>query len=183
MKYLVTLLVLQVIIFTTGAKAATMTEKILYHGRCDCGQVRIGITAEPLFTQICHCNQCRDLAALSKTDVEPVGYAHTVALMSKHFKILAGEDKLEEHAGKTSYRYLCSNCKVLIYGVSQDPEQRQGMGINRGVFTAVDQILSEAFQPIRHVYYVDRIIDISDGLPKFKDFPSEIGGTGIKVES
>ena len=33
-------------------------------------------------------------------------------------------------------------------------------------------------EPTMHVYYKDKTISIKDGLPKFKDFPTEFGGSG-----
>ncbi len=29
-----------------------------------------------------------------------------------------------------------------------------------------------------HVYYAERVLSMPDGLPKFKDFPVEYGGSG-----
>jgi hypothetical protein len=34
------------------------------------------------------------------------------------------------------------------------------------------------FKPGAHVNYAQSILPIKDGLPKFKDFPKELGGSG-----
>jgi hypothetical protein len=34
------------------------------------------------------------------------------------------------------------------------------------------------FKPNVHLNYVETILPIRDGLPKLKDFPAEIGGSG-----
>jgi hypothetical protein len=34
------------------------------------------------------------------------------------------------------------------------------------------------FQPAVHVNYQDAVLKIKDGLPKLKDFPKEMGGSG-----
>ncbi len=34
------------------------------------------------------------------------------------------------------------------------------------------------FAPGLHVNYAETVLPIKDGLPKFKDFPAELGGTG-----
>jgi hypothetical protein len=35
-----------------------------------------------------------------------------------------------------------------------------------------------AFAPAVHVNYAETVLPIRDGLPKLKDFPSELGGSG-----
>ena len=36
-----------------------------------------------------------------------------------------------------------------------------------------------AFTPALHVNYAETVLPIRDGLPKLKDFPAEMGGSGI----
>ena len=35
-----------------------------------------------------------------------------------------------------------------------------------------------AFQPTLHVHYGEKVLAMRDGLPKFKDFPKDFGGSG-----
>ena len=37
------------------------------------------------------------------------------------------------------------------------------------------------FQPASHVNYAERVIDMRDGLPKFRDMPEIAGGSGKMV--
>jgi hypothetical protein len=37
------------------------------------------------------------------------------------------------------------------------------------------------FQPALHVNYQETVLRIRDGLPKMKDMPSEMGGSGIAL--
>ena len=37
------------------------------------------------------------------------------------------------------------------------------------------------FNPKVHLNYAETILPIKDGLPKLKDFPAEIGGSGEKL--
>jgi hypothetical protein len=37
------------------------------------------------------------------------------------------------------------------------------------------------FEPTVHVHYGESILPIKDGLPKFKDMPAEMGGSGETV--
>ncbi len=38
-----------------------------------------------------------------------------------------------------------------------------------------------AFEPALHVNYAEKALAVVDGLPKFKDFPSELGGSGERL--
>ena len=38
-----------------------------------------------------------------------------------------------------------------------------------------------AFAPGVHVNYAETVLSMQDGLPKFKDFPTEFGGSGEMV--
>jgi hypothetical protein len=37
------------------------------------------------------------------------------------------------------------------------------------------------FEPIAHVNYAERVIDMRDGLPKFRDMPQAAGGSGERI--
>jgi hypothetical protein len=38
-----------------------------------------------------------------------------------------------------------------------------------------------AFNPVVHLNYAETVLPIKDGLPKLKDFPAEVGGSGELV--
>jgi len=40
---------------------------------------------------------------------------------------------------------------------------------------------SVAFEPKEHLFYSERVMNVPDGLPKFRDMPGEIGGSGQLV--
>ena len=42
-------------------------------------------------------------------------------------------------------------------------------------------IPSQEFTPGVHVNYAETVLPMKDGLPKMKDFPSELGGSGESV--
>lgn len=44
------------------------------------------------------------------------------------------------------------------------------------VYSAVIPTLK--FQPAVHVNYAEKVLSLKDGLPKMKDFPAEMGGSG-----
>jgi hypothetical protein len=37
------------------------------------------------------------------------------------------------------------------------------------------------FEPSVHVFYADKVLPIRDGLPKLKDIPAEVGGSGEMI--
>ena len=37
------------------------------------------------------------------------------------------------------------------------------------------------YRPTMHVHYGEKVMPVRDGLPKFKDFPKEFGGSGDTV--
>jgi hypothetical protein len=37
------------------------------------------------------------------------------------------------------------------------------------------------FKPALHVNYAETVLPMRDGLPKFKDFPADIGGSGEQI--
>lgn len=150
---------------------------INYSAKCDCGTVQFNCEDEPLFTQNCHCNKCREVAALSMREADKVGYGWTAAYLTSNFKITAGKDNLEKIVRNDSDLFLCKTCHCLIYGMSRDPNKQAGIGINANNFIFKNP-KSESFKPVRHIWYVNRVIDFNDDLPKFKDSPKEQFGSG-----
>ena len=47
------------------------------------------------------------------------------------------------------------------------------------VFAAT--ISTFAFSPALHVNYTETVLPMQDGLPKLRDFPAELGGSGEAV--
>ena len=51
------------------------------------------------------------------------------------------------------------------------------------VFYVYSSILTNLeFKPTAHFNYENTILPMMDGLPKFKDFPEELGGSGEMIE-
>lgn len=149
-------------------------------GQCRCSKVRFSAVGDPLIVQYCHCYKCREIAALSSGEAAQRGYALTAAYLTANFHIVTGKDQLTSITKNKSTLWLCSGCQTLIYGIALDPEQRGGIGVNLDCFQFGDK-LPTAFQPVRHIWYADRVADIDDGLPKFKDAPKEQFGSGERL--
>jgi hypothetical protein len=148
-----------------------------YSGECNCGAVKFYCDGDPFFTQHCHCNKCREIAALSKRDKDKVGYAWTAGYLTSNFHITSGGDSLDEIIKNNAKLLLCKSCHSLIYGISMDADKQAGIGINANNFQLTATV-PESFKPVRHIWYENRVVDFNDALPKFKDAPKEQFGSG-----
>lgn len=151
---------------------------IEYNGACACGKVKFQLKGEPLFTQYCHCNKCRDIAAHSSNSKDKVGYSFTAAYLTPMLTFICGEEQLETITRNTSDLFLCKHCGSLIYGISQDPAKQAGLGVNVNNLKFSEDVLPTSFEPDKHIWYQDRVKDIDDNLPKYKDAPIEQFGSG-----
>jgi len=134
-------------------------------GKCFCGAVQIEVTGEPAAMGYCHCGSCRSWSA---------GPVNAFTLWNPDaVKITAGA----EHVGmyqKTpvSQRQFCKKCGGHI--MTNSPP----LGL-MDVYAATIPTLK--FVPGVHVNYAETVLPIMDGLPKFKDFPKDFGGSGEQI--
>jgi hypothetical protein len=88
-------------------------------------------------------------------------------------KVTAGADQIGTyHQTEKSYRRWCRNCGGHLF------TQHPGMKLV-DVYAAILPDL--AFKPALHVNYPEAVLPMKDGLPKFRDFPKEVGGSGETV--
>lgn len=156
-----------------------MTQK--YTGECYCGAVKFCCNEVPFFTQHCHCHKCREIASLSSRETDKLGYSFTAGYLTSHFQIMNGADNLDEVVRNNAILFLCKSCRSLIYGISQDPNKQGGIGVNANNFHFTGP-LPDAFKPVRHIWYINRIVNVHDNLPKYKDAPKEQFGSGELIE-
>ena len=117
-------------------------------GYCSCNEVQFETLGEPLLTQICHCNKCRKIASQSERQEDKKGFSHTAAYLYKSFKITKGEDQLEAVEAGNAFLYLCNKCRSLIYGISKDPNNQEGIGMNANNFNFSDNKPPSTFEAI-----------------------------------
>jgi hypothetical protein len=70
---------------------------------------------------------------------------------------------------ENSHRQFCRSCGAAVL-IKHPP-----LGLT-DLPSAVVQ--GFAFQPAVHVNYGEKVLSVRDGLPKFKDFPKDFGGSG-----
>jgi hypothetical protein len=136
-----------------------------YTGTCFCGAVEITATGAPEGMGYCHCRSCRSWSA---------GPVNAFTLWKPgNVKVTRGAE-LVGHYMKTpvSDRRFCTKCGGHL--MTDHPP----LGLV-DVYAAT--IPDLAFQPGVHVNYAETVLPMQDGLPKFKDFPKEFGGSGDMI--
>ena len=131
-------------------------------GKCFCGAIEIAVEGDPVAMGYCHCSSCRSWAAA------PVN-AFTLWNPDK-VRITRGADRLGEFSKtESSLRQFCTGCGGHLMTVHPHWTLID-------VFAGVIPGLS--FAPQVHVHYQETVLPLRDGLPKFKDLPKEMGGSG-----
>ena len=133
-----------------------------YQGQCFCGAVDIEVTGEPEGMGYCHCLSCRSWSG---------GPVNAFTLWKPEaVKVTAGGEYVATFE-KTpqSQRQYCAKCGGHLMA------NHPSLGLI-DVFAATIPTLK--FAPGVHVNYAETVLPMRDGLPKFKDFPAEIGGSG-----
>ena len=133
-----------------------------FSGNCFCGSVNLSVTGAPEVMGYCHCSSCRHWSA---------GPVNAFTLWKPDaVKVTEGADKIGTfNLTPQSSRKWCKNCGGHLF------TDHPGMGLT-DVYAAT--LPGLAFKPAFHVNYTESVLPIRDGLPKFKDFPKEVGGSG-----
>ena len=134
-------------------------------GSCFCGAVEVEVTGEPAGMGYCHCRSCRSWSG---------GPVNAFTLWKpEQVRVSKGREQLATYQ-KTpaSQRQYCRACG----GHLMTNHPTLGMV---DVFAAT--LPSLAFKPGVHVNYAETVLPMADGLPKFRDFPKEFGGSGEMV--
>ena len=137
-----------------------------YKGSCFCGAVELTVSGEPVGMGYCHCESCRHWAA---------GPVNAFTLWKPEaVQVTRGADNIGTY-NKTpqSYRKWCKTCGGHLF------TEHPGMGLI-DVYAAI--IPDLAYSPGLHVHYQESVLRIKDGLPKLKDVPNELGGSGISMD-
>jgi hypothetical protein len=113
----------------------------------------------------CHCESCRHWSA---------GPVNAFTLWNPEtLKVTKGGSNIGTY-NKTanSSRKWCKTCGGHVF--TDHPSMKLV-----DVYAAMLPTLG--FEPALHVSYGEKMISIKDGLPKLKDFPKEMGGSGITL--
>lgn len=110
----------------------------------------------------CHCASCRSWSA---------GPVNAFTLWKpENVRVTKGADRIGQfNKTENSIRKYCKDCGGHL--MTDHPV----WGII-DVFAAT--IPGVAFKPGVHVNYAETVMPMKDGLPKMRDFPTDLGGTG-----
>jgi hypothetical protein len=141
-----------------------MSDKI-HKGQCFCGAVQLTVTGEPAGAGYCHCASCRSWSA---------GPVNAFTLWKPEaVKVTKGADHIGEfHKGENAYRQWCKLCGGHL--MTRHPKWNL-----IDVYSAT--IPEFPFKAGVHVHYQETVLRAKDGLPKMKDLPAEMGGSGTAI--
>jgi hypothetical protein len=133
-----------------------------YLGTCFCGEVELRVTGQPDAMGYCHCRSCR---SWSGSPVNAFSLWQPAAVT-----VTKGSEHVATYAKtELSKRQFCDLCGGHL--MTEHPPLKM-----IDVFAATLPQL--AFVPQVHVNYAETVLPMRDALPKLKDFPTELGGSG-----
>ena len=136
-----------------------------YAAECFCGTVKFTVIGNPEAMGYCHCTSCRRWSA---------GPINAFSLWKPDaVKITAGEESIASfQKSENSIRKWCKACGGHLF--TEHPIW--------GLIDVYAAVLPQLpFKPALHVNYQETVLPMHDGLPKQKDFPKELGGSGELV--
>lgn len=139
-----------------------MVDLSVYQGSCFCGEVTFEVSGAPAGMGYCHCESCRHWSA---------GPVNAFTLWKPQaVKVTRGLDSIGTY-NKTpkSYRKWCTKCGGHVF------TEHPPLGLIDVYAAAIPTL---RFEPGVHVHYQETVLHMRDGLPKFKDMPKEMGGSG-----
>jgi len=137
----------------------------IHQGECFCGAVALEATGAPEGMGYCHCRSCRSWSG---------GPVNAFSLWKPDaVKVTRGAEHIGTFAkSPQSERRYCTKCGGHLM-------------TNHPTFGLIDvfaaTLPSLDFKPGVHVNYAETVLPMRDGLPKLKDFPADLGGSGETV--
>jgi hypothetical protein len=134
-------------------------------GSCFCGAVKIEVTGQPEAMGYCHCTSCRTWSG---------GPLNAFTLWKPGaVRVTSGAEHVSTyHKTEMSQRKYCAKCGGHL--MTDHPP----IGL---VDVFASTIPTLPFRAQLHVNYAETVLPLKDGLPKLKDFPKEIGGSGEMI--
>jgi hypothetical protein len=142
-----------------------MSDEKTYDGQCYCGAVKIRVSGNPVGAGYCHCKNCRSWSG---------GPVNAFTLWPPEaFEVTEGEEHIGQYnANENTYRQWCTKCGGHL--MARHPQWNL-------VDVFASTIPTFPFAAGVHVNYESTVLPMKDGLPKMKDFPAEIGGSGVTL--
>jgi predicted GNAT family acetyltransferase len=136
-----------------------------YRAGCFCGAVEVEATGKPLFAGYCHCADCQ---AWSAAPINAFSLWKSDSVRVTRGEAELGTFNKTEH----SSRKFCKRCGGHV--MTEHPRMRL-------IDVYANLLRGYTHQPTLHVNYASKTLSVKDGLPKYADFPSDLGGSGEKL--
>jgi predicted GNAT family acetyltransferase len=138
------------------------TEAATYKAGCFCGAVELEATGKPVFAGYCHCHDCQAWSAA------PI---NAFSLWkSDSVRIVRGEADIGSfHKTENSYRKFCKQCGGHL--MTEHPRMRL-------IDVYANLLQGYTHEPTLHANYASKMVSVRDGLPKYRDLPADLGGSG-----
>ena len=132
---------------------------------CFCGAVELEVSGKPTFAGYCHCSDCQawSAAPINAFSLWP----------SASVRVTKGEADIGTfHKTENSYRKYCKVCGGHL--MTEHPRMRL-------IDVYANLLQGYRHQPTLHANYASKMVSVRDGLPKYRDLPAELGGSGEQL--
>src|SRR5215472_19098542 len=133
-----------------------------HKGECFCASVKIEVTGNPEGMGYCHCQSCRSWSAA------PVN-AFTL-WRADAVRVTDGAEHIgtfqKTPRSRRQYCRICGGHLMIVH---------PAWGL---VDVYASTVPTLKFVASVHVNYAEAVLPMRDGLPKLRDFPAELGGSG-----
>jgi hypothetical protein len=137
-----------------------MVEARKLKGGCQCGQVRMAATGEPIAAVNCHCLVCQGLSG--------AGHVFLLVYPASQVEVQGKLSQFQYKAdsGKMATRFFCPDCGAQLFGTS---EQMPGTyGLNAGCLSDTSLYRPQLTAFAKRVQAWDHV---AEGIPAFPAMP------------
>lgn len=140
----------------------TKADSATYKAGCFCGAVEVETTGKPVFAGYCHCRDCQ---AWSAAPINAFSLWKSGSVRITKGAADIGSFNKTEH----SYRKFCKVCGGHI--MTEHPRMRL-------IDVYANLLKDYTHKPTLHAHYGSKTVSVRDGLPKYRDLPADLGGSG-----
>ena len=132
-----------------------MSEYAIY---CECKAVQASLSGSPIVHACCHCTDCRELL--------DIPFHSVTAWKPDSLTFVSGKDKLiaYQHPTLKMQKHFCFTCGEVLFNTNgmdwRIVSQLLIAKCNAGKLP--DELRSD-----KHFFYEQRVVDVSDDLPKY----------------
>eukprot|EP01083_Nonionella_stella_P082947 229164_1 len=133
-----------------------------YIGNCECGRVSIECSSDPLDVKICHCRGCQKLHG-APMQIACIFRKHHIRFTRNSLewlKFYSADNQINEHV--LPCKLSCIYCNTMIAD-----EGRNMFLAFPSIFNFKNNKTPDSFKPKCHIFYGQRVVDITDNLPKW----------------